>query len=59
MPFTKAFESGMRTDSYHCYEDISESILAFVDATFLTEKVFNCEIHRKDSGSVRKDLADF
>lgn len=55
----KAFEHGVRTASSHCYKDISDLVLAALEACFFTERIFNWEIHRKDFGSVRRDLAGF
>lgn len=43
----------------HCCKDISDSVLAPQEACFHTEMIFNWEIHRKDFGSARRDLAGF
>lgn len=53
------FVSGMRTERSHCYKDISDLVLASPEASFLPERIFNWEIHRKDFGSARRDLAGF
>lgn len=50
----KVFEHDMRTEKSHCYKDISDSVLASLGACFLTESIFNWEIHRKDFGSAGK-----
>lgn len=55
----KAFENEMRTERLYCYKDISDSVLAPPEACFLIERIFNWEIHRKDFGSARRDLAGF
>lgn len=55
----KVFENGMRTERSHCYKDINDLILASLKAYFLAERIFNWEMHRKDFGSARGDLAGF
>ena len=55
----RVFENGMRTERSHCYKDISDSVLALLEACFLPERIFNWEIHKKDFGSASKDLAEF
>lgn len=53
------FEYGVRTPRSHCYKDISDLVLASLEACFFSERIFNWEIHRKDFGSARRDLAGF
>lgn len=55
----RVFENGMRTERSHFYKDVSDSVLASPEACFLPERIFNWEIHRKDFGSARGDLAGF
>ena len=55
----RVFEKGMRTERSHCYKDISDSVLALLEACFLPERIFNWKVHKKDFGSASKDLAEF
>jgi hypothetical protein len=55
----EVFENSMRTRSSRCYKDISNSVLASLEACFLAERIFNWKIQRKDFGNARRDLAGF
>lgn len=52
-------QRGVRTVRSHCYKDISDLVSASLEAGFLTDRIFNWEIHRKDFGSATRDLAGF
>ena len=55
----RVFENGVRTERYHCYKDISDSVLALPEACFLPERIFNWEIHKKDFGVQAKIWLSF
>lgn len=42
----KVFEYGVRTARSHCYKDMSDLVLASLEACFFTERIFNWEIGR-------------